>query len=474
MNHVIKRIKALPPGVKASIAFFIANIITTGIAYITTPLFTRLLTTEEYGVVSVYLTWKQLLGIVAMFCLSYGVFNNGMSDYPTNRNEYSFSMLLLSNTITILFSCVLIIIYPFAKTIIGLNYNVLFLLIVIYLLQPAYTFWIVRQRYELKYKWTVTWTIVCAFISPIIAIICIVLLPEKRLDARIFGSEIPLVIVYLGFYIYLARQAKFRVQKNYWKEAILFNLPLIPHYLSTYLLSSSDRIMIAKLVDNQATAYYSLAYSVASVAIIVWTAINASLVPFTYEKCKEKDYKKISDVTLPILCLFAIVCVFVIMLAPELISVMATSNYLEAIYVIPPVVGGVFFQVHYYIYANVLYYYKNPKYVMVASVLATIFNVLLNYIFIPKFGYQAAGYTTFVCYLVQAIIDYFAMKKVVGVSVYNMKLIGLLSCAIAFVSLLGRLLYMFTIFRYLIIALIIVILVVFRKIIIKAIMTIRK
>ena len=89
------------------------------------------------------------------------------------------------------------------------------------------------------------------------------------------------------------------------------------------------------------TAYYSVAYSVAAIATIVWTAINSSLIPYTYEKCKEKDYKSIQRVTSPIIAVFAVACLFVIMLAPEVVAIMATPEYKEAIYVIPNV-GGVF------------------------------------------------------------------------------------------------------------------------------------
>lgn len=102
----------LSKGMKASIAFFIANLITSGISYIVTPIYTRLLTSEEYGQTSVFLTWLQIFGIIAMFCLSYGIFNNLMSDNPKNRDECSFSMLILSNIITILFFGVLLTIYP--------------------------------------------------------------------------------------------------------------------------------------------------------------------------------------------------------------------------------------------------------------------------------------------------------------------------------------------------------------------------
>ena len=61
--------KNIPAGVKASIAFFIASLISNGISYITTPIFTRLLTSAEYGQVSVYFTCFQIFGTVAMFAL---------------------------------------------------------------------------------------------------------------------------------------------------------------------------------------------------------------------------------------------------------------------------------------------------------------------------------------------------------------------------------------------------------------------
>ena len=105
----------ISPGVKASIAFFLASVLTHGISYIVTPIYTRVLSSEEYGQTSVYLTWLQVFGIIAMFCLSYGVFNNGMMDHKDKRDEYSFSMLMLSNIITLSFSAILLSLYPLFK-----------------------------------------------------------------------------------------------------------------------------------------------------------------------------------------------------------------------------------------------------------------------------------------------------------------------------------------------------------------------
>ena len=454
----------LTEGVKASIAFFFAGVVTSGISYIVTPIYTRWLTSDEFGKTSVFMTWLQILGIVAMFCLSYGVFNNGMCDYPNDRDDYSFSMLILSNIITISFFGLLLAIYPIVSHFLKIERPLIILMMAICIFQPAMNFWATRQRYEYKYKAVFAWSLIRAIISPLIAIFLMSYSQKgERLYQRIFGAECALIAIYIGFYIYLGAKNKWKINTKYWKSALLFNFPLIPHYLSAYLLGSADRIMISRLVSDTATAYYSVAYSIAAIASILWTAINSSLIPYTYEKCKENKLEDVNKVTLPIMSFFALGCVCVIMLAPEAVRIMATNEYMEAVYVIPPIVGGVFFQVQYYIYSNIVYYYKKPKYIMLGSITAFTLNVVLNYFCIKRYGYMAAGYTTLFCYAVQVVIDYIAMKKIVKKRVYNMKVIFSLSLAVVAVSILSVFIYDYLLIRYFILSCIIILMIIFRK-----------
>lgn len=474
MSNIFNYIRKMPQGIKASVALFISSLVTKGISFITTPFFTRLLSTNEYGQVSLYYTWLQLFGIVAMFCLYYGVFNTGMVDYPKKRNEFSFSLLMLANIITLLFSVVLFIIYPAIDNYIGLDLPLLLLMCVSFIFQPAYVFWATKQRYELKYKGVVFWACFCALISPVIAILAILFNPgTSAVYNRIFGAEIPLIIIHIGFFIYLGYKVGFKADRGYWKSAFFFNLPLIPHYLSSYLLSSSDRIMIANLIGNEATAFYSVAYSVASIALVIWSAIDSSLVPYTYEHLKRNNIKPIRTITASLLLVFTCGCLLVILFAPEVIWIMGSDTYMEAIYAIPPVVGGTFFQVQYFLYSNIIYYYKKPKYVMIGSLSAMTLNLVLNYLFIPKFGYLAAGFTTLFCYGCQALIDYLAMKKVTGNDIYNAKFVLCLSVIVIAISSLSLLLYRNNILRYILIGVMLLALVVFRKKIISIFATMR-
>ncbi len=466
-------LKNLTPSVKASFAFMFASIVTSGISYLMAPIYTRLLSPEQYGLTSVFMTWMDIFGVIAMFCLSYGVFNNGMLDYEQKRDEFSLSLLVLSNVITLCFGCLCILLYPLYGKYLGFDVKYVILMNVIFLFQPAYNFWTARQRYEIKYKYVVFWSILSALISPMCAVGFIIMAPNDKFASRIFGAWLPLLVIYIGFYVYILYQGNFKIKIRYWKNAFLFNLPLIPHYLSSFLLGSADKIMIAWLIGEAEVAFYSIAYSVASVVIIVWNAVNSSLLPYTYEKCKIKDYESISKVTFSVLIIFSVTCVAVMMLAPEVVSIMATKDYQEAVYAIPPIIGGVFFQVQYYMYANIIYYYKKPKYVMYASVVSTVTNVVLNYILIPRFGYLVAGYTTLASYLLQAILDYLAMRKVVGIKIYNMKNVGLLTLAVVGTVMLSVFSYKTVLLRYIIVASIAVIAFARKKKIIKLVLTMK-
>ena len=443
-------------------AFALASAISAGMSYLTTPLFTRLLSSEEYGVVTVFLTWQSIFAIIAMFSLNYGVFNNGMMDYSNNRDEYSFSLLLLSNLITTCFCVVLFLIKIAFPNAFDLEWKFIILMMIVYYFQPAYNFWLARQRYEYNYKPAFIAALLISVFAPVISVICVVLSFDK-VEGRIFGLEGALLVVYFCFYLYLGYKVKWKLNRNYWKEAFLFNLPLIPHYLSIYVLSSSDKLMISSMVGHSATSYYSVSYTIASVALIFWGAINGSLIPYTYEKCRDNDFESLKNKVNAIILVIAVCCVMVYLIAPEIMYVLGSSEYRDSVLVIPPIIGGVFFQVHYSLFANVLYYYRKPKLVMLASITAALVNIIANFFFIKRFGYIAAGYTTLFSYIIQASIDYYAMKYVTKQRIYDMHFIVYLSVFIILMSLGMPLLYSYTLLRYVLIALFLLVALLFKN-----------
>lgn len=112
----------------------------------------------------------------------------------------------------------------------------------------------------------------------------------------------------------------------------------------------------------------------------------------------------------------------------------------------PPVACAVFFKFLYPLFSNVEFYYEKTGFVMVASCIGAVANIILNYIFIPIFGYLAAGYTTLFCYILYSFAHYVFQRKVlrdVGIEqpIFDLKYILLFSSVILVIMVLLLFLY---------------------------------
>lgn len=447
----IKNFINLSVQTRASIVYLFTSIVQRGLTFILNPIFTRLMPSNEFGKVSVYNSYSNMIGVIAMFCLSAGAFDIGMVEYKNDRNSLSFSFLTLSNIITMFTGFVTLFLYPCIGSYIGLSISLLVAMFIEFLFKPAFTFWTRRERFEYHYKMPAIITVLGSILSSVFSVVCVLNYKSNRVEARIYGTLIPFLIIYIFFWFYLGYKAKYKINFSYWKFAFCFNLPLIPHYLASYVLSGSDRLMINSMIGSSQAAYYSLACSVSAIMLVLWEAINSSLVPFILEGYEKKEYRRVSEKVSVVLILFSLICVLVIFVAPEVIKIMGTDEYYEAIYVMPPVITAVFFQALYNLFTNILYYRKKPSYVMYASIFSAILNIALNYKCIKLFGYIAAGYTTVFCFVLQATIDYFISKRVMGFSIYSSKFLVVLSSLLLLIMIISNFFYAFTFVRYIIV-----------------------
>ena len=101
----------------------------------------------------------------------------------------------------------------------------------------------------------------------------------------------------------------------------------------------------------------------------------------------------------------------IILGGPEIISILGTSEYKSAIWVIPPVAVSAFLLFVYALFCNIEFYYEVSKYMTIVSIIVAAINYILNYMFIPIFGFIAAAYTTLFCYMIFVILHYCIMKK---------------------------------------------------------------
>lgn len=435
--------------------FAVCNVIQKSVMIITVPLFTRIMTPDEYGLTAVYQSWNNVLAIVVTLSLYLGVFNNGMLHYKEDRDRYVSSMQGLS-TLSAGICCLLFFIFrkPLSNFM-GLSLNVAELMFVSFIFMPAFDYWSARCRYEYRYKGLLIATIIYAAVNVIIPFAAVKYSTGNLGEAKIIGSMIAMIGFTFAFYLYNFRKGKCFFVKEYWRYAFCFNLPLLPNYLSNVILGQSDRIMIGRFCGEADAGIYSVAcYMQAGVTIVI-SAVNSAFVPWLYEKLENKEYNVIQKRTQPILLLLGLLTFGVVSCAPELIHFMAPEKYYEAVWSVTPVVVGSYFTVLYTLCANVEIYYEKRVFMSCATIIAAALNVVLNYWAIPIFGYIACAYTTLLCYMVYGFAHYLFMNRikthdgVVGEHhIYNLKNICIVYGAVILLCVIQMGLYNTVIARY--------------------------
>ena len=133
-------------------------------------------------------------------------------------------------------------------------------------------------------------------------------------------------------------------------------------------------------------------------------------------------------------------------------GILAPGEYSEAMTLVPVIAASVFFMFMYSYCSNIEFYFEKTGLAAVASVLAAMLNLGLNAVFIPMFGYRAAGYTTLICYVALGAAHYAFSQRVTrdktGASALNGIAIWGLSIFYVGISLLLPLLYPHPIIRY--------------------------
>lgn len=478
MSKITIKWKNIPLTIKVSISYAACNILQRCLSFITLPIFTRLLTTTEYGQYTIYQSWMGIMSIFLTLNLAYGSFSTAMVKFKNERDAYIASIEGICLILSIIF---LIIYLPFMNLwnqLFQMSGFLIVLMIVEILSTSAMLFWSGKKRFEFKYKSVIAVTLVQSFFSPLLAFIFVQMSDQKGY-ARIIGySLVTIISGGILFFLNLARGKKLYTKK-YWEYALRFNIPLIAYYLSQSIFNQSDRIMISHYCGESDAAMYGVAYNLAMVLTFILNAINNSYVPWFYEKLKNgqaRDNQKVSN-TIAVIMALMLLCV--IWYAPEIIKIMAGKKYLPAIGVVAPVAMSLLLLFYVQLFINVEFFYEEKKMLVWASIGAALLNIGLNALLIPKLSFVVAGYTTLISYIVFVICNYFAMKKTLDKykkidDAYQIRNLVFILIIFIIAGFLGVTLYNFLEIRIVITALVLIMIIFFRNNLLETIREIKR
>lgn len=426
--------------------YIVSNFLVRGMALITTPVFARLLTHEQYGDYSNFHSWLNIATIVITMRMEASLIS-AKFDYQDRLQEYNRSMIALMTVATVIWALILNLFRDFFTE--QMNIGIIYInLIVLYsLFHGIVNVFQMNERYQYRYKRSVAIALLVV-VSTTVTSILLVLTMQDRLLGRVIGSILPVVVIGLFLMFGFFRRGR-SIDTSAWPYTLRISIPYVPHLLSLSILNSVDRIMITRICGSADNALYTIAYSCGHMVSILMTAMNAAYSPWLGDKLhddKENEIRKISKYYMTIFSTFA---VGMMLLAPEILLIMGGKSYLEAKYVMPPVAMGCVSQFLYTQYVNVEQFKKKTTGMAVASVSAALLNYILNAIFIPKFGYIAAAYTTLTGYFFLLVFHMFLVKRLKMGDIYDNKFVLCLVAIMMLLTIGVNYIYSSSLLRYL-------------------------
>ncbi len=433
--------------VKASFWYLVSNMVLKGLGFITIPVFARMLTKTEFGYYNNFTAWLSIITIVATLSLSTSLVR-ARFDFEEDMDSYTTSNLILGTLSVIIFFALAYINKDFMEKIFALDFKYIFAMFLSVLFLPAYNMYTQIQRFAYKYKSVVAITIGVS-VGSVLLSLGLMSVMNNTLDARIIGAQFPFFAVSAVLYsCFLIKNRTIKVK--YWKYSLAICLPFLVHLLAANVLGSVDRIMITNMCGPEDTALYGMAYNIAMIVTVLWDSLNSAYSPWLGEQLYKKNYEGIKKYSYGYILFFVLALIGVMLITPEILYILGGESYMEAKYVIPPVMLGYLFMFLYSMYTNIEQFEKKTKGMAIATVSAALLNWLLNYMFIPIFGYLAAAYTTLAGYLFLFLFHYLLVRKMGFHTVYNTKFIVAIALFVSVITAVILGLYQFNFIRYIV------------------------
>lgn len=230
----------------------------------------------------------------------------------------------------------------------------------------------------------------------------------------VFFSFILTVIYFCYFYLNESIVKFNKISKDLLKSSILFSTILIPHGISQWLMSSSDRFILELLTNDVELGKYSIAYSLALVLGLINTAIGLTLPVYVIKNYKSWLTDK-ADNKYIMIYTFISICLFVIILASYLIDwkffniLKHYDNEIILLFLI--LFNGLYVLGIYYFFVNYLFYHKRSSLISITTLITAGINVSFTLILSYYLGAIGAALATLISYFIYLIIvRYLALK----------------------------------------------------------------
>lgn len=370
----------------------ISKFLLTGLSFFTAPIFTRILSTSDYGQVSVFNTWVMFLGVFVGLQTHQSI-PVGRIKYSDNFDNY------ISNALFISFLS-FVVVLPFFivfRRFLGQLLDFPAFLIPLIVINCFFSYCINIYSCKLLQLKSIGKNTLISLLSALTSVgLSLLLVLNTKADkyiARIY-SETIINCVFGGFFFFLVFiKGGIKIRKEYCIFCLTYSLPLIFHYAGGIIFNQSDRVMLKAMNGASATGIYSVLYTFGTVMGTIKQSFASVWEPFYYDY-KKNGNTEIKEKAKIYLAVFTALTMGYILVAPEVFKVMVADSYWHGVNMIPLFALSWFFSFLYTFPSLYAFYNKKTKAIALISTIGAVFNIGMNFLLIPKFGAFGAAATT--------------------------------------------------------------------------------
>jgi len=417
--------------IKHGSIYTIGNILSKIASFILIPIYTNYLTPSEYGTLELLdLTINMIATVLGMGMAAAVMRYYYKYDDKKSKNLVISSALIGIITLMGLISVICITFSPlFSKIIFSSDQYTYFfrIMFLTMFLHSGIGMSMVFLRAKLKSGTFITINIIKLIIQLSLNIYFLVALGLGVLGV-LYSGLIASFILCSYLLISTFRETGIKFSFGSYKLLLKFGVPLIIADFSIFLMTYADRYFLNYFCDLTMVGIYSLAYKFGMLVSVLfggpfWAIWSAKM----FEFAKQDNAKDIfSKVMIYFLMGSLTISMALSILTKDVLRLMANSSYWSA-YKIVPLISTSYVLVGFIGIAGAGILIKGEtKYKALSTFAAMIINIILNILFIPKWGGFGAAIATLISFGVRLIIDFYYSQKLFYIN-YNWKKIILMT-----------------------------------------------
>ena len=403
----------------------IGKICTQLITFFLLPVYTAVLSNEEYGVVDLLNTLTSLLLPIATLQIEQGIFRY-LLDCRENKEKQTTLITTVSKFILVQ-SAICILIFLCASPFIHNEYKYFLMANLLMGILSSISLQICRGLGDNK-----TYAVGSFITGALTVILNVIFIVAFKWGA--YGMLIATAISNLLCAIYVFVKKKIykyidikQNDKKLLKDIIKYSVPLIPNMISWWIVSASDRTIISAVIGVAQNGIYSAANKFSGIFSTLYSVFNLTWTESASININSEDrdefFSKIFDF---IVRFFGSLCLGTIAVMPFVFGILVNEKFAESYYQIPILILGSVFNILVSFLGSVYVAKKLTKEIAKTSIIAAIINIVVNVALINQIGLYAASISTVIAYFAMFIYRWIDVKKYVSIKT-NKTLIAVLS-----------------------------------------------